>query len=175
MNVLGIDPGLRNLGWGIISVDDDTGALHYISSGVIKTPAKQPYGATLSEIRAELGVVMSSWKIDEVGIEDVFQMGTRNVGSVKGTNYVIGVIHELAAYMGSPEPFLIPPSTMKKVLTGDGRADKRAVLEAVVGSLGLTSVVMKGKAPAGVVKAGHASDSLAIAIATVRMHLREQK
>lgn len=172
MNILGIDPGLRNLGWGIISVDDETGGLSYVNSGLIKTDVKQPYGASLDKIRFELGAIMGNLKIHEIGIEDIHAMVSRNMGSLKGTNYVIGVIHQLAVYLGSPEPYLISPSRMKKVLTGDGRANKVTVLEAVVQSLQLTRVVMRGKAPAGVVKAGHAVDALAIALATEQLHLR---
>ena len=167
MNALGIDVGLRNLGWGIVTTEDDVLDAAYVASGIITTPKKAPYAESLRIIRVELEAVMREWKIDQVGIEDFHPMGNRSLASLKGTNYVIGVIHELTAYMGYPEPYLISPSRMKKHLTGDGRADKKAVMEHVAHALRLTSVVMKGKAKPGVVKAGHETDALAIAMTTI--------
>ena len=170
MRVIGFDPGLRNLGWGVIS--RIASGVEYIDSGVITTPAKTPYGASLHQLRREAMCVMEYWEIDEIGIEDV-HAGVKHVSSIKGTNYVIGMLHELAAYKGYPEPHLITPPLVKKTLTGDGRADKGAVLEAVVESLRLTSVVFKGIAPKGVVKAGHASDALAIALTAEKVRVKK--
>lgn len=166
MNALGIDVGLRNVGWGIVTTDDEKLDAAYVASGVITTPKKAPYAASLRIIRMELEAVMRSWQIDQIGIEDIHPI-KRSLASLKGTNYVIGVIHELTAYMGYPEPYLISPSRMKKYLTGSGKADKKAVMEHVVNALRLTGVVLKGKAKPGVVKAGHETDALAIALTTI--------
>ena len=170
MRLLGFDVGLRNTGWGIISCE--LHRLDYVDSGVITSPKNTPYAESLRYIRVEAEAVMRKYQIDEVGIEDVHP-GVRRVGSIKGTSMVIGVLHELTAYMGYPEPHLIAPTRVKKSVTGDGRADKKVVLEAVAHALKLTSVVMKGKAKPGVVKAGHETDALAIAMTMLEV-LRDE-
>ena len=170
MRVLGFDVGLRNTGWGIISCELDK--LDYVDSGVITSPKNTPYAESLRYIRGEAAMLLRKYRIDEIGIEDVHP-GVRRVGSIKGTSMVIGVLHELTAYMGHPEPYLISPTQIKKSIAGDGRADKKAVMEAVAIELQLTRIIMKGKAEPGVVKAGHETDALAVAITLLEV-LRDE-
>lgn len=154
MKIIGFDIGLRNLGWGIIVVDE--GKVGCVDHGVIHTEAKQPYGASLCHIREEVQAVIEYWRADYVAIEDMHPVAARRIASIKGTNYVIGVLHELVVGMGIPEPILIAPSTMKKRVAGDGRASKVDVAMAVVAQLKIVSLKTKDN---------HAMDALGVALA----------
>ena len=69
VRILGIDPGLRVTGFGVI--DQDGQQLHYVASGCIKTQAGE-LPERLKAILNSLGVVIAQHKPDQVAIEKVF-------------------------------------------------------------------------------------------------------
>ena len=156
MTIIGFDTGLRNLGWGVISYVNGEVECH--DHGVIRTPTKLPYGASLRQIRRDAMSILEYSDVDYIAIEDMHPVMANRIASIKGTNYVIGVLHELAIHMGYPEPFLISPTTMKKRVTGNGRADKKAVIEAVVQQLTIHSLKTQDN---------HAIDALGVALAAI--------
>ena len=70
MRILGIDPGLRNTGFGII--DQDTNKLSYVASGTIVVPPEQELYLRLKEISSHLYEVIDTYQPDVAVIEKVF-------------------------------------------------------------------------------------------------------
>ncbi|MDR0625594.1 MAG: crossover junction endodeoxyribonuclease RuvC [Holosporales bacterium] len=68
---MGVDPGLRFTGWGVVSLDDG-GVIRYINHGVISIPAKLPIQQRLYKIYEGIHTVLCQEKIEEVAIEEVF-------------------------------------------------------------------------------------------------------
>ena len=158
MMICGFDVGLRNSAYGIIranfdDADPDVIPLELVSAGMITTPSKMPYAESLRSIRDQTLLLLHGYAIDVVGIEDVHPPIGRNIGSIKGTAMVIGVLHETVWCVHELEPRLVSPSHMKVSITGNGKADKKMVAKVVRDTLISPSL-----------KVGHVTDALAVAL-----------
>src|SRR6185503_3194223 len=97
IRVLGIDPGLRITGFGVL---DKTGSkLVYVTSGCIKTPAAGNLALRLKSILEGLREVIASVAPDQIAIEKVFvntnPQSTLLLGQARGTAICAAVLHEL--------------------------------------------------------------------------------
>ncbi len=148
MKIIGIDPGTRNVGYGI--VDERGNQLHYVASGTIVTKSAE-LASRLVEIYNGLKGAIQLYEPDEAGVETVFA-GT-NIKTAIAIGEGRGVALLAAAESGIPvcgyEPTLI-----KKAVTSSGRAGKEQVQEMVRVLLALK------KKP----QSDHEADALAIAI-----------
>ena len=70
MKVLGIDPGLRNMGWGVIEVDGPR--IRHVANGVIHSDGGQDLGARLSVLFRGLCAVIITHSPDEAAVEQTF-------------------------------------------------------------------------------------------------------
>ena len=70
MRILGIDPGLATIGYGI--VDEDAGALRLVSYGIVTTPAGMPLPSRLQAIFADVQTLIASYHPDAVAVEELF-------------------------------------------------------------------------------------------------------
>ena len=68
--ILGIDPGLATIGYGVVKFDYDTP--HLLDYGIISTPAKTPIAERLLQISSELDTILTRFTPDQVAIEDLF-------------------------------------------------------------------------------------------------------
>ena len=68
--ILGIDPGLNNTGWGVISKTGN--ALSFIAGGVIVTKPKTPDAERLAHIHTELSAIIQQYSPAAVAVEEVF-------------------------------------------------------------------------------------------------------
>ncbi|MBT6123259.1 MAG: crossover junction endodeoxyribonuclease RuvC [Candidatus Puniceispirillum sp.] len=148
MRVLGIDPGLRATGWGVIDVAG--GRLSHIANGVIKPSPTLPDTQRLCRIADDLLAVIEAHRPTRAAIEEIFvaksAKSALRLGMARGVAIMIcgqtGLeVHELAARL------------VKKSITGTGTADKIQIQDMVSRLLGVT--------PAN----ADAADALAIAIA----------
>src|SRR3989344_5998167 len=118
--VLGIDPGIERLGWAII--EEREGKMVYQSSGVKKTSSKKTTSARLWELLEFLESLIKKEKPEKAGIEKLFFSTNAKTAIIIGE--VRGVI------LATLEKYSIPihefsPPEIKKIVTGDGSADKK--------------------------------------------------
>lgn len=147
IRILGIDPGLRITGFGVI---DKVGQkLSYVASGCIKTPAGE-LPPRLKVILESLGEVIAAYQPQQVAVEKVFvnvnPQSTLLLGQARGAAICAGVLANLtvAEYTALQ---------VKQSVVGNGHADKEQVQDMVMRLL-----VLEGKLGAD------AADALACAI-----------
>ncbi|SMC08677.1 crossover junction endodeoxyribonuclease RuvC [Nitratiruptor tergarcus] len=131
MNILGIDPGSRNLGYAIISLQNSQ--MRLIEAGLIKiTP--QDFQYQLSQMIEGLDMVFQSFAIDEVAMEDIFYA------------YNPKTVLKLAQFRGALALRIIQmhgnfseytPLQVKRALTGKAKASKEQVAFMVKKILGI--------------------------------------
>ncbi len=153
IRILGLDPGLRRLGWGII--DAEGARLHWVAHGVIEPPLDDALSVRLLHLFENLNAVIAQWTPDEAAIEETF------VNMNPSSTLKLG--HARAAAMLAPAKAGLPVAEyaaldIKKSVVGAGRADKDQVLFMVQRLLPLA-----GKGETGKMKAD-AADALACAI-----------
>ncbi len=154
--MLGIDPGLRVTGWGIVQASD--GELEALDCGTASTRSKEPIEERLHHIFQELCAVIERWRPAEVAVEDPY-VG-ENVRSAFAIGEARAVALVAAAQAGLPVQ-AYAPAEVKLAVAGNGRSDKAQVQEMVRLQLGLAT------APEPV----DASDALAVALCH---HLRRR-
>ena len=147
MRVLGIDPGLRHTGWGIIDVDGNR--LIHISHGVVHTDATQTAAERLTHIFDELSKMITLWQPTDAAIEETFM--NNNPASAIKLGQARGAAMIAPARQGVPV-FEYPANLIKKSVVGAGHADKNQV-----------QMMIKILLP-GVEASSDAADALAVAI-----------
>ena len=124
VTVLGIDPGSRLMGWGIVS--DRSGVLHLDGCGVIHGAqgADKDFSARLARIYGELIEVIRHYRPTEAAIEQVFNAKNAATALKLGQARGVAVAACAAHGLGVSD---YPPSLVKKTLTGTGSAAKEQV------------------------------------------------
>lgn len=146
--ILGVDPGLRHTGWGVIEKRSDNPK--YLAHGVISPSVKASISLRLAEIYAGLVEVMHRYQVQMAAMETVFVAGhyasALKLGQARGAALsAVGASGiECAEYT---------PTSIKKAVVGAGRAEKKQVGAMVCMLLGLSEAL-----PAD------ASDALAVAV-----------
>ena len=147
MRILGIDPGLRTLGWGMIDVTGNR--LSHVASGLCQ-PVGDDLAARLLHLHQLLSEVVAQLSPDQAAVEQTFVSkdgsGTLKLGQARGIAMLV------PAQAGIPVGEYAP-NTVKKTVVGVGHADKRQVEHMV-------RLQLPGAAPQG----PDAADALAIAI-----------
>lgn len=129
--ILALDLSLASTGWAVISIEDRRPYL--LDHGAIKTNAKETHGKRLSQISK--GVDSVTWDYGgfiAIAKEKGF---SRHAATTQAIYKVHGVIEELFAH--DYVIIDIPPTTVKKLVTGSGKASKEDVEMAVRRLLGL--------------------------------------
>ncbi|WP_299841804.1 crossover junction endodeoxyribonuclease RuvC [uncultured Roseovarius sp.] len=147
MRVLGIDPGLRNLGWGVIDVDGSR--LSHVANGVCKSRGDD-MAARLLSLHQQLTAVFTAYAPDTAAVEQTFVnkdgAGTLKLGQARGIAVLVPAQFGLS--VGE-----YAPNRVKKTVVGVGHADKAQIGHMV-------KVQLPGCDPTG----PDAADALAIAI-----------
>ncbi|MBU0936340.1 MAG: crossover junction endodeoxyribonuclease RuvC [Spirochaetes bacterium] len=149
MQILGIDPGLASLGWGV--VEQDGARLVYKAHGCLSTKADMPPAARLAYIRDQLLLIVSQYQPQHVAMEGLFF--SRNVSSAFQVAEVRGVIR-LSFYDAGLQVAEYLPNAVKQAAAGSANAGKADVQNFVKLLLGLQAIP----------KPDHAADALAVAI-----------
>lgn len=123
MHVLGIDPALTKLGWGIISQNGSQ--IKYINSGVCITKNDAPIYKRLSHISEHITKIIDTYKPSIVAMEETF-INMNATSSIK-LSYVRGAIMALIGKYDLPF-YEYKPNLIKKTVVGAGHADKDQVL-----------------------------------------------
>ncbi len=133
MRIIGIDPGLARVGYGII--DDIKGNKIILDCGIIETKSTQKEEERLLEIYKDLSSIVRKWKPDIAAVEKFFFYRSSSTISVVQARGVI--IMTLAKHNISILEF--PPMQIKLAVTGYGHSDKNEVLKSVMYELKLES------------------------------------
>ncbi|WP_299911576.1 crossover junction endodeoxyribonuclease RuvC [uncultured Paracoccus sp.] len=154
MRVLGIDPGLRNMGWGVIAVDGSR--LRHVANGVIHTEGGD-LGPRLVALYRGLCAVIIAHAPDAAAVEQTFvnkdAVGTLKLGQARG----IALLAPAEAGLAVGE---YAPNAVKKTVVGVGHAAKEQVQHMV-----------RIQLPGVQFDSPDAADALAIAICHAR-HLQ---
>ena len=147
MRILGIDPGLRTLGWGLIEVSGSR--ISHVANGLCKS-ASGALADRLLSLHDQLTEVVAAWAPDTAAIEQTFVnkdgAGTLKLGQARG----VAILVPAQAGLTVGE---YAPNTVKKTVVGVGHADKRQIDHMV--RLQLPGVEIAGP---------DAADALAIAL-----------
>lgn len=130
MKILGIDPGMAIVGYGVLEADNAD--LKVVSSGSIQTDKTSRESARLLEIYNDMEQIVDKFKPDVAAIEKLFFF--RNRTTVMPVAHARGVILTVLEKHNVPI-FEYTPMEVKQVLTGYGRADKKEVERMVKFSL----------------------------------------
>ncbi|MDX2483216.1 MAG: crossover junction endodeoxyribonuclease RuvC, partial [Pseudodonghicola sp.] len=86
MRILGIDPGLRTLGWGVI--ESQNGRLRHVANGLCKSQASDDLAIRLLSLNRQIAAVIAQFAPDEAGIEQTFVnkdgVATLKLGQARG-------------------------------------------------------------------------------------------
>ena len=148
MRIIGIDPGLARVGYGIIDVIE--GKKIMVDCGIIETQSKQKEEKRLIEISNDLSSIIKQWSPNFAAVEKFFFYRSSTTISVVQARGVI--MMTLGKHNLSIQEF--PPMQIKLAVTGYGHSDKAEVLNSVMHELSITSPP----------KPDDAADALAIAL-----------
>lgn len=128
--IIGIDPGLRHTGWGIILQQDNR--LSFLGAGRINPAANQPMAARLCQLSKELRQVVEEYNPDESAIEETF-VNKKNPASALKLGQARGAAM-LTLAQASLTVGEYAANKVKQSLTGYGHADKSQMV-AMIGML----------------------------------------
>lgn len=126
MKILGIDPGMAIVGYGLIEVEGDN--IQLLASGSIQTDKSLPDSKRLLEVYNDLSTIVQKYQPDCASVEELFFF--KNQKTVIPVAEARGVILTVLEKFGIPT-FGYTPMVVKQVLTGYGRADKKEVEQMV--------------------------------------------
>ena len=122
IRLLGLDPGLRHTGWGI--VDKEGPKFRFIAAGVINPNETLSLSERLAELHESLKKLIAEWKPDEAAVEETFV--NKNPNSTLKLGQARGVVILTPALFGLPVSEYTP-NQIKKMIVGAGHADKNQV------------------------------------------------
>lgn len=148
MRLLGLDPGLRHTGWGIINSKDNK--ISWVASGNISPKISLSLSERLKEIHQGLNSIVKKYKPSVAAIEEVFVnmngQSTLKLGMARGAAITACSINEMPVYEYAP-------TRVKQSVTGSGRSKKDQVASMV-------NILLPGCE----IKSEDESDALAVAI-----------
>lgn len=152
MRLIGLDPGLRVTGWGVI--DADGNRLRFVACGVVKSDETLPLSERLKMLHEGVLAVLRAHRPDAAAVEETFvnrnPTSTLKLGQARGAVMLAPALYgiEVAEYT---------PNLIKKNVVGTGHAAKEQIGMMV-------RMLLPGAAP----EAADAADALAVAICHAR-------
>ena len=148
VRILGIDPGLRRTGWGVIDIDGNR--LIFVGCGSVEPPDTLPLASRLLGIHEGLAAVLGNYQPAEAAVEQTFVnkdgVATLKLGQARGVAMLAPAMFGIAVSEYAP-------NLVKKTVVGAGHADKNQIL-----------MMLKILLPKAEPKSPDAADALAIAI-----------
>ena len=126
IRILGIDPGLRRTGWGLI--ESRGNSLAFVAAGTIRAPLDGALASRLAALHGELTEVLRSLRPDEAAVEQTFvnrdAVATLKLGQARGIALVVPALMGIlvAEYA---------PNAVKKSVVGTGHAEKAQIRKMV--------------------------------------------
>ena len=148
VRIIGIDPGLRNTGWGVIEAHGTR--LSYVADGSVHSDVEAPLASRLLQIHTQLAEILQRYAPDEAAIEETFvnkdARATLKLGQARGAAM-------LAPALAGISVAEYAPNVVKKSVVGAGHAEKDQVKHMV-----------KVLLPRAELNSADSTDALAIAI-----------
>jgi crossover junction endodeoxyribonuclease RuvC len=148
IRILGIDPGLRKTGWGVIVSEGSK--LGYLAAGCVESDGTLALAERLRQLHEGLAGVIRSWAPDEVAVEETFvnrdPQSALKLGQARGIALVVPAMAGLAVAEYAA-------NLVKKTVVGVGHADKKQV-----------QMMIRVLLPKSDTKSADAADALAVAI-----------
>ena len=148
VRIIGLDPGLRHTGWGIIEAEGTR--LSYVADGAVHSVNEDDLATRLLQIHQQVLAIFDEFKPDEAAIEETFvnkdARATLKLGQARGVVMLAPVMRKI----GVAE---YAPNLIKKTVVGNGHAEKEQVKHMV-----------KILLPRAELKTADSTDALAIAI-----------
>src|ERR1700752_1022619 len=148
LRILGIDPGLRRTGWGVI--ESDGNRLVFIGWGSLEPPDNLPRASRLLAIHEGLAAVLGDFNPAEAAVEQTFVnkdgVATLKLGQARG-------VAMLAPAMFGISVAEYAPNQVKKTVVGAGHAEKNQIQ-------GMLKILLPKAEP----RSADAADALAVAI-----------
>ena len=158
MIILGIDPGLATLGYGVIEADNNKRRL--IQFGTLTTPAGQPMPQRLRAIFQGMNQLMDIYQPDDVAFEELFF--SKNITTGMAVSAARGVAL-VAVVQRTDNLYEYTPMQIKQAVTGYGGADKHQVQQMVKMLLNMREIA----------RPDDAADALAVALTHANsMHMK---
>jgi len=153
MRILGIDPGIATIGFGV--VDSEKNRQRLVKCGVITTPAHTTLSSRLDQIFNDMLELLESFKPDAVSVEELFFNTnlTTGIAVAHGRGVIL-----LACQRAGVKIYEYTPLQVKQAVVGYGRAEKSQVMDMVKRICGL-------QAPP---KPDDAADAVALALCHAR-------
>lgn len=148
MRVLGIDPGLRNMGWGIIDVDGSK--MRHVANGTLRSIGTQDLASRLLSLHIQLEVVVNDHQPDTAAVEQTF-VNKDAVATLK-----LGHARAMALLVPAQAGLTVgeyAPNAVKKAVVGVGKAAKVQV-----------DHMVRMQLPGVLIDSPDSADALAIAI-----------
>ena len=153
MRILGIDPGIAIVGFGLI--ESDRGNMRMLQYGAVTTEAGLPLATRLVQIEDDMRALIRQLQPDEIAIEELFF--SKNITTGIAVAHGRGVVLCTAERLGIPI-FEYTPMQVKQAVVGYGLAEKRQVMD-------MTKRLLKlAKTP----RPDDAADALALALCHAR-------
>ncbi len=148
IRILGIDPGLRRTGWGVVAVTGNT--LSFLGSSTVRAPLDGELAPRLVALHVGLTEVMGAWTPDEAAVEQTFvnrdASATLKLGQARGIAMVVPALAGLAVAEYAP-------NAVKTAIVGAGHAEKAKI-----------RAMVKVLLPRATFDSDDAADALAVAI-----------
>ena len=148
IRILGVDPGLRRTGWGMVAVTGNS--LAFLASGTVKAPLDGELAARLVALHVGLSEVVRAWAPDEAAVEQTFvnrdAVATLKLGQARGIALLVPAQAGLAVAEYAP-------NAVKKAIVGAGHAEK-----------GQIRAMVRVLLPRATFDTDDAADALAVAI-----------
>ncbi|UIJ70832.1 crossover junction endodeoxyribonuclease RuvC [Aurantimonas sp. HBX-1] len=148
IRIIGIDPGLRNTGWGVVEIIGNS--LRFVASGTVKSDAKTDLATRLKTLHDGLTAVILAHAPHEAAVEQTFvnkdAVATLKLGQARGIAMLVPALAGLpvAEYA---------PNAVKKTVIGVGHGDKKQI-----------HMMVKVLMPKATFDSDDAADAIAIAI-----------
>ncbi len=148
IRILGIDPGLRKTGWGVIVVEGTR--IGFVACGSVEPDPAQEMGARLAALHEGLRQVVADFSPDEAAVEETFVNADARSALKLGAARGVAMLVPAQAGLSVAE---YAPNHVKKTVVGAGHAEKQQI-----------RAMIKVLLPKAVVKTDDAADALAIAL-----------
>jgi crossover junction endodeoxyribonuclease RuvC len=148
IRIIGIDPGLRHLGWGIIEAAGSR--LVFISCGVVRSAARHTLASRLHQLHLGLSVAIQTYSPVEAAVEETFvnrdPQSALKLGQARGIALVVPALNGLPVSEYAA-------NVVKKTITGSGHAQKEQI-----------AMMIKVLLPKAQADSSDAADALAVAV-----------
>ncbi len=148
IRIIGIDPGLRRTGWGIVETQGN--ALRFVASGTVTSDAKFDLATRLRQLHDGLGEIVHAHRPDEAAVEQTFvkkdAVATLKLGQARGIALLV------PSLAGIPVAEYAP-NAVKKAVIGVGHGEKKQI-----------HMMVKVLMPKATFDSDDAADAIAIAI-----------